>query len=391
MKSKRTPSTDLETIMPLLIGVWRRMHKEAGPADVLQTREFRGVVEAVKKLQAGFDGKQSLIGTNYFSDRNYLGAYLLYQWVVHYQEGLSLIGELPHAPKRVLDVCSGPGAYAFAALRHGANEVIATDISKEALEIGAQICGRYGMPLATRLWNCLKDPLPVEGKFDLIILGHCLQELFPSDVKGWPDHQHRLVTYLLNRLTPNGYLLIADSSYIDANNRILQLRDNLVKEGVPVQAPCVWKGECPALKMPNSPCYAQRQFDKPFLIKEIQRAADIKLGSLKMTYIIFKSPQSQWPELPEDVSPNYRIISPPVETYQGNRFYLCGTDGKKTLGSHLKEYPAESRAFEYLKRGELIYIEDGLRKDNAIDIVKGTKLQVIAPLGKPIPEKSTDS
>lgn len=391
MKSKRTPSADLETIIPLLIGVWRRMHKEAGPADVLQTREFRGVVEAVKTLQTYFDGKQSLVGTNYFTNKNYLGAYLLYQWVVHYQEGLSLIGELPHTPKRVLDVCSGPGAFAFAALRHGASEVIATDISREALEIGAQVCGRYGMPLTTRQWDCLKDPLPVEGKFDLIILGHCLQELFPSNLKNWPEAQQKFVSSLLSRLTPHGFLLIADSSFIDVNNRILQLRDNLVKTGVPVQAPCVWKGECPALKMPNSPCYAQREFEKPFLIREIQRAANINLGSLKMTYIIFKSPQSEWPVLPEEVSPNYRIISPPIDTFQGKRYYLCGTDGKKNLGSHLQEHPPESRAFEYLKRGELIYIADGLRKDNAIDIVQGTSLKVIAACGKPIPEISADS
>ena len=119
MKSKRTPAHDLDTLMPLLIGVWRRFRKEAGPGDVLQTREFRGVVAAVKDLLQGTHEGKSLAGQNYFANPELLGAYLLYQWVVHYQEGLSLLGELPHTPRRVLDIGSGPAPFAFAALRHG--------------------------------------------------------------------------------------------------------------------------------------------------------------------------------------------------------------------------------------------------------------------------------
>ena len=168
MKTKRAPALDLDTIMPMLIGVWRRFHKESGPGDVLQTREFRRVVEAVQAIKTE---------KNPFQSRELLGAYILYYWVVHYQQALSLLGELPHTPKRVLDVCSGPAPMAFAALRHGAQEVYATDKNTTALELGAEICGRYGLPLSIRKWNCQSQPLPIEGKFDLIILGHCLKEL----------------------------------------------------------------------------------------------------------------------------------------------------------------------------------------------------------------------
>ena len=31
---------------------------------------------------------------------------------------------------------------------------------------------------------CMKFPFPVEGKFDLIVLGYCLEELFPETHKG---------------------------------------------------------------------------------------------------------------------------------------------------------------------------------------------------------------
>lgn len=384
MKNNRLPNTDLDTIMPVLIGAWRRMRKEAGPPDVLQTREFRAVVECVKKLA----DDSSLAGTDYFANQDLLGAYLLYQWVIHYQQGLSLINELPVTPRRVLDVCSGPAAFAFAALRHGASEVYATDRNKSALELGAEVCGRYGMPLNVRQWDCLSSPLPVEGTFDLIIVGHCLKDLFPESSAQWQEKQHRFISYLLKRLNKHGFLLIAESSFPEFNQRVLQLRDRLVTDGVPVQAPCVWRGACPALQTKNSPCYAQREFEKPHLIKEIQRAASINLGSLKMTYIIFRSPMATWPQIPE--KPLYRIISPPVESYQGKRFYLCGTDGKKNLGSHISEHTTETRPFEYLRRGELISIEGAMEKNNCLDIVKGTKISVEAACGKPLMEQPSE-
>ncbi|MEI8125758.1 MAG: small ribosomal subunit Rsm22 family protein [Parachlamydiaceae bacterium] len=381
---KKSPTPDLQTIIPILIGVWRRFNKLSGPADALQTREFRGVVAAVKALQEKSLNGQSLIGQDYFKNQELAGAYMLYDWILHYQQGLSLIGELPEPPKRVLDICSGGAPFAFAAMRHGAEDVTATDQNGTILQLGAEVSGRYGLPLAVRKWNCLNQRIPLDGQFDLIILGHCLGELFPSTEKGWVERQHAFVKSLFNKLTPTGHLLIVDNSFIEANRRVLQLRDTLVAEGVPVQSPCVWRGECPALKMQNSPCYAQRECEKPYLIKEIQRAASINLSSLKMTYIIFRNPVAGWPDIGD--KPLYRVISPPVDTFKGKRFYLCGTDGKKQLESHLSVHPIESRAFEYLRRGELISITNGLEKQNAIDIIETTTVKVQAACGKPIPE-----
>lgn len=386
MKSKRSPSPDLETLMPLLLNLWRRFHKEAGPADRLQTREFRRVVAAIKSLEELHKGSSNLLENDYFANREFLSAYLLYQWVVHYQQALSLMGELPFTPKRVLDICSGPAPFAFAALRHGAQEVIATDRNTQALELGAEVCGRYGMPLSIRKWDCFKSMLPVEGKFDLITIGHALEELFPSSTKGWQETQLVFINSLLQRLTPQGFLLLAEGSFTEQNRRLLTLRDSLVAQGIAVQAPCVWRGECPALKTPNSPCYAQRPMEKPYILREIQRAASINLSSLKMSYVIFRAPTAAWPVLPD--RPLYRVISPPVESYQGKRFYLCGTEGKVSLGSRLQVQPQESRPFDYLQRGELISIQDALEQPRALDIIEGTKITLEAACGKPLKEES---
>jgi hypothetical protein len=385
MKERRTPDLDLETIIPILIGYWRRLHKLTGPQDSLQTREFRGVVDCIKALQEQYYNDKSLLGQNYFQNKDLLGAYLLYPWLIHYQEGMSLLGELPNVPKRVLDVCAGGSPFGFAALRHGAEEVISTDKNLNVLQAGAEICGRYGMTMSIREWDCLKSALPVEGEFDLIILAYGLNELFPPSNPHSKEHRKLFVGELLKRLTPNGHLLLVDDSHQESNKMILQLREHFVNEGYPVQAPCVWRGECPALKSEKNPCYAQRKLEKAYLIREFQRAAEINLGSLKMSYVILKNSTSEWPHLPPGEL--FRVISPPIDSYTGKRYYLCGTVGKRNLGSHLQEQPKESKAFDYLKRGELISIANALEKPNVLDIIEGTEVKVVAACGKPLPNK----
>lgn len=387
---KKLPKSDFETIIPLLIGVWRRFHKEAGPGDLLQTREFRRVVEHVQKLISGLGSKGALLGQNYFQDRETLGAYLLYQWPIHYLQGLSLINEIPASPCRVLDVCSGPTPFAFAASMHGAQEVICLDRNQEALNLGAQVCGRYGFPLTIKYWDYHKDPeirkAKIEGKFDLIILAHCLEELFPKNRSGWREQQQKFLNRLLELLTPEGYLLLVEGSSNEENKRIIQIRDELVERNVPVQAPCVWKGACPIGSLENSPCYAQREFEKPYLVKEIQRAAKINLNSLKMSYIIFRSPAASWTDT--EGRQLYRIISPPVESPMGKKYYICGVDGKKKLGSRAQAFNKENKAFEYLRRGELISIEGALTQAQTIDILDDTKIKIEAACGKPFFDKS---
>ena len=373
----------MQEVMPALIGVWRRYMKIAGPNDHLQTREFRDVVSAVEKLQKGLETGDQLISEDYFNDPALLGAYLLYDWVLHYQQGLALINEIPSKPKRVLDLASGPGAFSFAALKQGAREVIALDRNQNALKLAGEICGRNGYPLSVRQHNILKFPFPIEGKFDLITVGYCLKELFPDTQKEWNKRQQEWVKTLFTLLNPNGMILFVENSFSNMNQRVLALRDHLVEQNFPVQAPCIWKGTCPALQTHN-PCYAQREFEKPHLIKNILRATSTNLNSLKMTYLIMRNPAMGWPELPS--YPIHRVISPAIETHAGKRFHLCGTEGKKDIGSNLKEFPPESRSFEYLQRGIVISIENALVNKNHFDIIPGTRVKIESALNKPLPD-----
>lgn len=378
MKSRKAPLHDLENIMPHLIGIWRKSMKLKGPKDCLQTREFRGVVEAVKK---GKEGERC-------NDIEWISSHLLYHFPIYYQEGLSLIGELPNVPEKVLDIASGAIAFGFSALKHGTKELTAIDKNERILNIGAEVCGRYGFPVKTLCGDPIKNPHLIQGKFDLIILAHCLDDLFPAAHNSFRELQDGWIYSLIkNHLNSKGHLLIVDSSFGEYNHRVLQLRENMVQKGVAIQAPCVFRGNCPVLNNPKNPCYAQREFFKPYLIKEIQRAASINLSSLKMSYVILRSLDEGFPVLNEEL---FRIISPPVDSHNGKTFYLCGTSGKAKLSSRLKEHPKESKAFEYLKRGELISIAGAYESDRELTIIEGTRVQVNAPLGKPLQEEKDE-
>ena len=159
--------------------------------------------------------------------------------------------------------------------------------------------------------------------------------------------------------------MIVDRSETESNTEILKIRDHFVSRGIAVQAPCVWKGLCPALAS-KSPCYAQREFDKPHFMKELQRGAGIFLNSLKMSYLILRSPKAEWPRPDLYNQPYYRVVSPPIESYQGKRYYLCGKEGKEKLDLRIDE-----KSYT-LQRGSLISLESNSKYTH-----------VLAP-GKPI-------
>ena len=159
------------------------------------------------------------------------------------------------------------------------------------------------------------------------------------------------------------------------------LRDALIEENISVQAPCIWQNNCPALAS-GAECYAQREMEKPYLIKELQRAAEINLSSLKMSYTIYRSLKAEKPSY--DGLNIYRVISPAIETFRGKRYFLCGVGGKKSLGSHLAEQGKSSRAFDFLKRGDVLEVEEALENKNQIDLVEQSKLTIFAACGKPV-------
>ncbi len=390
---RKHPTVNGEELMQHAISTFRRISGLSGPPDRLQTREFRTSCEIIKAIDSWIDtplekeGEETSRPIPALLDDRYSRTaalnYILYYWPLHVFESVSLLSELPYAPKRVLDIGSGPGSYAFGALLHGASDVTLFDHSQLFLDMASELIGRWGFTAKREKGLWPRKPLP-QGPFDLITIGHSLNEI----ASGSQEKALNLIENALHRLDENGFLIISLSSKEPHNKTILLLREALSKKGYEIQAPCIWQGACPAL-LSSSPCYAQRKWEKPFVMKEIQRGADIFLNSLKMSYLVIRSPLMKKRELVQD--PLYRVISPPIDMMGQKRFFLCGTAGKKHMGCRLptteEELPKNLKAFSFLERGSLITVGHHIEKNEAIDLVTDSNIQLVAPPDRPVPEK----
>lgn len=369
MKKRRpTVKLDFPEIFKVLIAQFRHLNKlTVGPLDRLQTREFQHLTQKIAELKENFD----------LTDRALLSAHLMYEWPIHLLEGISLLQELPSLPDSVLEIGSGTAPFALAALMSGSSSAATISLNELALRHGSEVVGKLGFPLTTRN----KDPRQLrdwsfESKWDLIVVAYTLNDLFKS-----PIEQRSFILSLFHKLNPGGHVLLVDTSETTANREILHLRDLLIKEGVRVQAPCIWQGQCPALSNTKTPCFTQRPFEKYFLINDMQKALKVNSSSLKMTYLLLCAPGEKTTH-PEDVR-LYRVVSPPLETFKGKRHFLCGVDGKKMLGSRLSSPTKISRAYEFIKRGDLISIKDALELEDDLVISEETEVLLRAPFDKP--------
>ncbi len=378
MKRKRKIiKPDYATLLAHLIIHFRKYNPVKGnsyekPLDRLLNLEFQQAAQLIARIE-----KTGLGLIN--KDNRFLGAYLLYQWIKQYAAGLSLLSELPDEPQKVLDLSFGASPFSLAACQHRAYDVSLCNNRVDHMELAAGICGKEGHTLSIRKWDYHPRTFPLSGQFDVIILGHTLSQLYDAD-----DHkQKELVLHLFKYLSADGHILIVEDSFKENNARILQLRDQLIEKNVKVQAPCFFKGACPALNK-NQVCFAQRPFSPPKLLKDLERKASIKSDSIKISYLLLKYPKSDNPHFIQNNL--YRVTSTAMDSYNGIRFLVCGPHGTKFLQSHFKNHPQESIAFQYLRRGDIISIEDALSDNQHLRVIEGTKLKLIAPVGKPVPE-----
>ncbi len=277
---------DLERWIPRLIAVWRRSRKghQDAPPGRLTPHELLEVAQGIRTLSMGLTRERKLAGARYMDDPKLLGAYLLFYWPVSYAQGRQAMGELENRPRDVLDLGSGPGPLSFAALDAGARNVIAADRSKPALALARELGLEADEVLNTREWDPSKSSAVPEGKYDLITLGHVLNELFGQ---GEPALQKRaqLIETCLSKLKPGGTVLILEPALRDTSRALLQVRDKIVERGYAVRFPCMFRGNCPALVKESDWCHAERSWEPPRVVEELARAASLHKEALKMSYL----------------------------------------------------------------------------------------------------------
>ncbi len=283
-----------------LLSVWRSSAGRRAPgAAGLSPDELHTVARQVRELSRGFTRDRALAGERYLGDPGLLGAYLLHFWPVSYSQTLVCLEMLrrmflamrsPAGPRleRALDVGAGPGPVAQALLDWGVRRVTACDRSAAALSLARKIAAARGQTLTTVPWDCTRATGMPKGPFDLICIGHTLNEL-------WAGHPDRialrtgLVTRLAGELAPDGRIFILEPALKSTTQEAIQVRDGLLRAGFAVELPCIWQNDCPAL--PEGTCHGDFQWSPPPGMVRLAHAARIGRETLKMAWFMLKRRQ----------------------------------------------------------------------------------------------------
>jgi len=389
------PAQDLARWIPRLLAAWRggrRGPPRRGPRppdDALLPDELREVGAAVARLSRGLTRERELAGARYLDEERLLGAYLLFYWPISYLQARGTLSELPRRPRAVLDLGSGPGPLAFAALDAGAAEVVAADRSASALAAARELARAAGEAIATREWNPSRGrplaELAAGRRFDLVTLGHVLNELFRGE--GADARRAALLEEALALVAPGGSLLVVEPALRDTSRALLRVRDLLVARGYAVRAPCLFRGACPALSRETDWCHAERPIDPPPLVAQIGRAAGLRKEAVKMSYLVLAAPGEAWPEPPPGRV--FRIVSEPIPSKGRLRYMGCGPEGRLGLALQEKHVADANRAFATLLRGDLIEVERGEPRGDGIALGEGSRVRVVAAAGRPLPPPVT--
>jgi ribosomal protein RSM22 (predicted rRNA methylase) len=386
-----TPAADLAAWIPRLLTAWRAARRSSGrpgprpPPDALLPDELREVAAAVTRLSTGLTRERELAGARYLDDERLLGAYLLFYWPISYLQGRGVLSELPRRPQSVLDLGSGPGALAFAALDAGAASATAADRARHALQAARELSRLAGEPLATREWN------PTHGRPlselssgrppDVILMGHVLNELWKGE--GQAARRAALLEQAMAALAPGGSLVVIEPALRDTSRALLEVRDLLVARGAAVRAPCLFRGACPALTRPSDWCHAERPIDPPPLVAQIGKAAGLRKEAVKMSYLVLAPPGEPWAEPPPGRV--FRIVSEPLAGKGRRRYMGCGPEGRLGLALQEKHLGEANRSFWQLLRGDVVALEGAEPRGDGLALGAASRVTVLAPAGRPLP------
>jgi hypothetical protein len=221
------------------------------------------------------------------------------------------------------------------------------------------------------------------GPFDLITLGHTLNEL-------WAGHPERIelrVSLLLRlavQLAPGGRILFFEPALMQTAQEAIRVRDGLVHAGFAVELPCIWQRDCPAL--PGSTCHGEFEWEPPQEIVRLAHLARIGRETLKMAWFVLRKPGAEPapPVASSDGTPEggtYRVVSEPLLSKSGRiRYLVCGPLGRFALSAP-KESPGSGvKPFYTLRRGEGISIIGARRRETGWGLEAESVVRVVERL-----------
>jgi hypothetical protein len=292
-----------------------------------------------------------------------------------------------------------PGAAAAARARF-----LLADSSRPALDLACDLLTR-GLPAAAEggspdrnvasMVLDLEAPaalgaLSPSGPFDLVVMGHCLNELWAASSSA-PEKRRGFAEGALDLLAPGGSFLIVEPSLLGTSRDLLGLRDALAARGHRVLGPCLRQGACPALAAgPSHTCHSEAAWEPPEPVASLAAAAGLDRQSVKMTWVAF-APKGEPARGPEPAarrldpeSETALVVSEPMLNKAGRlRYLLCNDAGRFAVSARKDDPAAGAAGFFGLRRGDRIRLRHaearGTAEAEALGFLPTTGLEILVP------------
>ena len=242
----------------------------------------------------------------------------------------------PKGTLRILDLGSGPGSAAFAALNMVMDhpsfaaveriEVVAVDRSRKALTLGKELVERLSEESKETLqWTTIvhdfhRSLLPLghsmEAPFDLILCANVLNEL-PFG----PPKRQRMAQACISLLNPTGLLVFIEPATMEESRNLIALRASL--RGIFSIAPCPGQTRCPYhAERPQDWCHTAYPLPEwPWLVRLDQHTG---LDHSLLTFSYWTG--SPTPPVAESPRP-IRVISDMLISDNKRFRWVCKPDG----------------------------------------------------------------
>jgi ribosomal protein RSM22 (predicted rRNA methylase) len=249
------------------------------------------------------------------------------------------------SPARALDLGAGTGAVgrALRARFGDATEVVAVD--------------RVAGPGIMRANLAVELPA-LEGRFELIVAAHLLNELFVN--RNAADRlalrSMRVLAWAQAFLSPRGLLVLIEPALRETSRELLGVRDELLRAGLHVVAPCLWQGRCPALAAERDWCHD---------------AAPVASHSrVDFSYVVLSAEGIT-------ATPGFeRVVSDPLRDKGRLRLFVCGAEGRRELVRLNRHRTPANAPLDGAARGDLLSVADAEGTPTALRIKPETSVGV---------------
>jgi hypothetical protein len=313
-------------------------------------------------VHEGLVGARALIGSPYLADPALRAEYeadIAPRTRAALGRILAELGPRAPAVRRVLDLGAGTGA-AGQAVRQALGQ--AADLELVSVDRVAAMPGVIVADLRSA-----RRPPGVEGRFDLIVAAHLLNEMSAS--LSIADRAALVYFWSRELLAEGGHIVLLEPALRETSRDLLAIRDRLVGAGFFVVAPCFWQGPCPALARERDWCHAAAAWEPD------QAAGRAGRSRVDYSYLVLAwTPGAGARDVVTDRR-LFRVVSDRLVEKGRLRVFGCGPAGRHPLVRLDRDASEANRGFGEVERGDVLVAAGTERAGDGLRVTAASRVE----------------